>query len=625
MIRLKPLSLALALASISACQVAPHSTAGIDGTLLTFKRNGGFNWFLDNRAILDGDKLILGSVAGTTRDGSTYGDVQITTYDLAKNTSATATLAPAFATDDHMLPVLLKRNDGRYLAAFSKHDLDGLMRWTISTNPGDASAWGPVQTVNANTVDAHGMCFSNLIQVPPAPNAAAGTPGRIYNFARSVGDDPNYLISDDNGTTFKYGGHLLTWDNPDPKNPGRPYIKYATSGTNQIWLACTEDHPSEYNTGIYAGFIRNGRLSTSTGTSLGAISTTTDATIKPTQLTQIFKGMPDAIAYLDDLKVAPDGHPVVTFSVRKDDGHDIRYWYARFDGRAWQSQEIAHAGSTIYMGEANYAGLATIDGANPWNVFISANSDPKTGEPLKSTADGKRHFEIYKGTTADKGATWSWSAVTTNSPMDNIRPVVPARADNRRVLMWLRGTMTTYKNYSLDIVGTVEDAGPPMQLPLHMQARIIASPKTDSTLAANARNVDARLAQDGLDPKSSNDNRPLSHFDWWPDHNTSAWIDYEWAKPQTLTSTEVYWFDDTGSGECRPPTSWKVLYKDGDAWKPVETSDTPGVAKDKYNKITFKPVTTTALRLEIVFAPTPADQPRAKISCGIQEWKVNGE
>ena len=624
----KLVTLALLAAVLGACQ-----TGVMHGTTVTIKKNGGWNWFSDDRALLDGDQLVIGTVAGTTRDGSIAGDVQVTSYNIKTGQGHTTTLAPAFAVDDHVLPALLKRSDGRYLAAFSRHDADGLMRWTLSTRPGDISAWAPIQTVNANTVDSHGMCFSNLVQVSApagrggAASALPATPGRIYDFVRSVGDDPNYLVSDDNGETFHYGGHFLMWDNPDPKFPGRPYIKYASNGTDTVWLACTEDHPSEYNTGIYAGFIRNGRLNPSVGQSLGLLSTTTETSVKPTSLTRVFQGAPDAIAYLNDIKVAPDRRPVLTFSVRKDDGHDLRYWYARFDGREWKAHEIAHAGSTIYMGEANYAGLATIDPANPWNIFISANSDPATGMPLKSSADGKRHYEIYKGTTTDMGATWTWQAITANSAADNIRPVIPARQTDRRVVLWLRGTMTTYKDYSLDVVGIVEDAAPPMHLPLHMQARITASPKTDPTLAANARNVDARAAQDGLEPRSSGDNQPLSHFDWWPDHNITApaWVQYDWPKPVTLTSTEVYWWDDSGRGECRVPTSWKALYKDGDQWKPVETADTPGVAKDQYNKITFKPVTTTAIRLEIMFAPTPAETPRARLSCGIQEWKVNGE
>ena len=64
----------------------------------------------------------------------------------------------------------------------------------------------------------------------------------------------------------------------------------------------------------------------------------------------------------------------------------------------------------------------------------------------------------------------------------------------------------------------------------------------------------------------------------------------------------------------RVPASWKLLYKDGEQWKPVETADGFGVTKDAWNKITFKPVTTSALRLEVVMQPG--------VSAGLQEWKV---
>ena len=64
----------------------------------------------------------------------------------------------------------------------------------------------------------------------------------------------------------------------------------------------------------------------------------------------------------------------------------------------------------------------------------------------------------------------------------------------------------------------------------------------------------------------------------------------------------------------RVPAGWRILYKDGDQWKPIETSDAYGVEKDKYNRVTFKPVTTTGLRLEVTLQPTWA--------AGIHEWKV---
>jgi len=70
------------------------------------------------------------------------------------------------------------------------------------------------------------------------------------------------------------------------------------------------------------------------------------------------------------------------------------------------------------------------------------------------------------------------------------------------------------------------------------------------------------------------------------------------AKPATVSETEVYWFDDTGRGEVRVPKSWRILYKDGEAWKPVETAGPHGVARDAYNRVAFQRVTTSALRLE---------------------------
>ena len=87
------------------------------------------------------------------------------------------------------------------------------------------------------------------------------------------------------------------------------------------------------------------------------------------------------------------------------------------------------------------------------------------------------------------------------------------------------------------------------------------------------------------------------------------------AKPSSVSETEIYWFDDTGHGGVRVPKSWKLLYKDSTgAWKPVDAKDEYGVAKNRYNVVHFGPVTTTALRLELVMQPS--------VSAGVQEWKV---
>ncbi len=72
-----------------------------------------------------------------------------------------------------------------------------------------------------------------------------------------------------------------------------------------------------------------------------------------------------------------------------------------------------------------------------------------------SKADGKRHWEIFRGVTSDDAVTWTWTAVTKDSTVDNLRPVVPIWKDKRYALLWLRGTLRTYTDYDLAVVGFI--------------------------------------------------------------------------------------------------------------------------------------------------------------------------
>jgi uncharacterized protein len=123
---------------------------------------------------------------------------------------------------------------------------------------------------------------------------------------------------------------------------------------------------------------------------------------------------------------------------------------------------------------------------------------------------------------------------------------------------------------------------------------------------------DPRGVNDGEDPAASNDSS--SYFDWWPAKGTTEWIEYAFAKPSTVSEAAVYWFDDTGRGEVRVPQAWRILYRDNDAWKPVEARGEYSVGKDTFNTVHFAPVTTTGLRLEVTMQP--------QWSAGVQEWKV---
>lgn len=119
---------------------------------------------------------------------------------------------------------------------------------------------------------------------------------------------------------------------------------------------------------------------------------------------------------------------------------------------------------------------------------------------------------------------------------------------------------------------------------------------------------------DGIEPKDSSD-ESIPRATFWDHRGTAEWVQYDFDVPQKVSSVAVYWFDDERKGHaCRVPKSWRLLYRDGDQWKPVSTSEGYGTALDQYNRVAFDPVTTTALRIEIQLQPDYCG--------GILEWKV---
>ncbi len=122
---------------------------------------------------------------------------------------------------------------------------------------------------------------------------------------------------------------------------------------------------------------------------------------------------------------------------------------------------------------------------------------------------------------------------------------------------------------------------------------------------------------DGMLPKSSNDHA-LPRMTWWDHRGTTEWVSYRFAKPRTLGRAAVYWFDDTGRGRCRVPAEWRLLWRDGKTWKPVKLTGQAryGTALDRFNRVTFEPVTTREVKLEVQLQP--------EFSGGILKWQVEG-
>jgi hypothetical protein len=149
-----------------------------------------------------------------------------------------------------------------------------------------------------------------------------------------------------------------------------------------------------------------------------------------------------------------------------------------------------------------------------------------------------------------------------------------------------------------------------------------ARPAPRPTTASRSK-ISYSFSRNGMDPNRLNDqtvpkdtrDTGVPNFDFWPHKGTAEWVGYEFAKPTTVRAVKVWWFDDTGSGECRLPVSWRLLYKAADGqWQPVTGASEYSIRKTEPVKVTFNPVTTAGLRMEV--------QLPEKFAAGMYEWEV---
>ena len=63
------------------------------------------------------------------------------------------------------------------------------------------------------------------------------------------------------------------------------------------------------------------------------------------------------------------------------------------------------------------------------------------------------------------------------------------------------------------------------------------------------------------------------------------------------------------------PAAWSLQYRTADGrWQEVPGATVGGVAKDRFNEVTFAPIQASGLRLQVQLQP--------KSSGGILEWQV---
>ena len=279
----------------------------VHGSLVQLNDNGAWSWFMDERVIVDQGRLIVGSVRSLGRFNEHQtdpdcGNIEVASYAMESGKVQKVILHPHLEQDDHNGPAFHILPDGRYLAVYSKHAVERKFYYRFS-DPADPSKWSHAYSFETPGSDksygGNNVTYANLFQLPS---------GRIYNFHRSFSHDPNYAFSDDNGRTWSYGGRFLKG-----RDGYSPYLKYAYDGRNKIHFIATEDHQRNFDNSIYHGFLSDENICHSDGKVAGKLSKTTDVTLATWDLTRVYQGDPDHVAWTVDIELDASEHPFIVF------------------------------------------------------------------------------------------------------------------------------------------------------------------------------------------------------------------------------------------------------------------------------------------------------------------------
>jgi len=442
----------LIMLTLMACVMAPltsvaaeYDRANDPHGFTVFMQDGGWCWYQDPRAIAHDGKLFIGSVKG---NGS--GPALVGIYDFeAEKSLGNVLMQDRFGRDDHNSPVFYVRPDGSVLAIYAKHNRDKFHYYRIS-DPQDPTQWSEEQVIDHSAVLAKNerVTYMNLYNLSDE--------GKLYNFYRGFKFNPSFVTSSDDGSTWGDYTHFIE---SEIQGRHRPYPRYAGNGTDTIYVSFTDGHPRKFGNSIYYCEFRDGKFYKADGTLIKDLKN--DGPLRPSESEVVYTGTmtmkkPEGFesvpgsAWTSDFTIDEDGHPHIAYTLYLSND-DHRYRIASWNGEKWIDREVAFGGKCLYTRESSYTGLISLDPKDPSVVFISTDVDPSTGKDT-----GEKH-EIYRAEIgpSDDISTINWKAVTQDSPVRNIRPMIVREGDQRFVL-WQRGDFIKYTDYDLDTVGFTE-------------------------------------------------------------------------------------------------------------------------------------------------------------------------
>jgi len=397
----------------------------------TFTEDGAWCWFSDPRAIhyqKEHNRTYAGWI-------DSKGNVTVGYYDHDNQEIKQHIIHEKLEVDDHNNPSLFFDNQGKLMVYYTRHSRSSPIYLMRAQQPESIDAWEPRQALNINdTVKYEGLLntytYTNICQLSAENN-------KLYLFWRGMDFKPNFSVSEDGGKTWSTGKILVL---PDRiyKNR-RPYLKVTSNHKDKIFFAFTDGHPNKEPTNsIHFMVYYNDAFYTAKGEKIQDINNA------PVQL-EAADVVYDATqtkekAWIWDVAFDIDENPVLVYARFPTDTTHL-YYYAHWNGRAWENHKITDAGSWFPQTpagkketEMNYSGGIVLDHENPEVVYLSR--------------DVNGTYEIERWETKDGGNNWSSYPITQNSEQDNIRPFAIRNAQEGQPLQVLWMNFSKYIHYT---------------------------------------------------------------------------------------------------------------------------------------------------------------------------------
>jgi hypothetical protein len=373
--------------------------------------DGSLEWVQDPRALYISGITYFGSV-------SKEGDIQVSSYNHETGAVYTKVLYENLEVDDHNMPTLYQRQDGKIIAFFCMHSGNNIY-YKITDNALDITAWGSLHTLE----NGGSTTYPNPVYL--------SSEDKLYLFFRYPLNGWAYRVSSDDGDSFGNKVRLL-----ETSETANQYIKLASNNTNLIYFIHS-GHP--YTNGvdesIYAFYYKNGSFYQCDGTLIGTADV---LPLERSDITLVYDHtqLGNYDSWITDVYIDSEENPVILFATYIDKYTDIRLNYARYISGSFAINEIG----TLYP----------LNRPQAWWTNSGATIDENDINVVFYSTLISDVLEICKAVTTDSGASWTITQVTNNSEHHNSRPysVLGTPADN---IIWDMGTWVSYTNYDTDI------------------------------------------------------------------------------------------------------------------------------------------------------------------------------